>query len=325
MLLALLVSACVGNRATGPVATPAAPPRAVPSAAVAPPRAAWVARKVLPTATDVAAGQTMVRPGETLGAIAARTGVPAGALAAANPALSPSALVAGQVFRLPAGRVHVVRAGETGIAIARAYGADWRRVVAANRLAPPYALEIGDRLLLPSRIQIAAMSMEDRAAAFKINIDDLITGAEPAVPVPRRPAAAPPASGGAPRFDWPLQGTMLSGFGPKAGGRFNDGVNLKASAGDPVHAAADGVVAYAGDAVTGFGNLILVKHGDGWVSAYGHNAVLLVARGEQVRRGAVIARAGATGMVDTPQLHFELRRGRIAVDPLKLLPRQPAP
>ena len=261
---------------------------------------------------------------------------------------------------VPGGRIHTVKYGETGIAIARAYGVSWSRVVTANHLKPPYTIEIGDRLLLPSAKAVAAMSVGERAKAFRIDIDDLITGAEPAggAPLPVRPkpvrtaAAAPPrppvVAGarlpavvaskppvpaqtaalaplpalptGTPVFAWPIEGRILSGFGPKPGGRYNDGVNLKASAGTAVRAAADGVVAYAGDAVAGFGNLILIKHADGWVSAYGHNEALLVARGVKVAKGDIIARSGATGAVDEPQLHFELRRGRAAEDPVKLLP-----
>ncbi len=252
---------------------------------------------------------------------------------------------------VPDGRIHTVKPGETGIAIARAYGVAWSRVVTANHLKPPYTIEIGDKLLLPTARQVAAMSVEDRAKAFRIDIDDLITGAEPAGggavlakpkprPAPRppgavaaapKPAAPKSVTTGAlaplpalptatPVFAWPIEGRILSGFGPKPGGRYNDGVNLKASPGTAVRAAADGVVAYAGDAVAGFGNLILIKHADGWVSAYGHNEALLVARGAKVARGDIIARSGATGAVDEPQLHFELRRGRAASDPVKLLP-----
>jgi murein DD-endopeptidase MepM/ murein hydrolase activator NlpD len=256
---------------------------------------------------------------------------------------------------VPGGRIHTVKYGETGIAIARAYGVTWSRVVTANHLKPPYTIEIGDKLLLPTAKQVAAMSVEDRAKAFKIDIDDLITGAEPAgggptvakvkphpapsrppvaiaasKPTAPRPAPKPTATAslaplpalptGTPVFAWPIEGRILSGFGPKPGGRYNDGVNLKASAGTAVRAAADGVVAYAGDAVAGFGNLILIKHADGWVSAYGHNEALLVARGAKVAKGDIIARSGSTGAVDEPQLHFELRRGRAATDPVKLLP-----
>jgi len=228
----------------------------------------------------------------------------------------------------PQGRVHVVKPGETGIAIARAYGVEWQRIVALNRLRAPYVIEVGDRLVLPSKKIVAAMTIEQRAAAFRIDIEDLITGAEPAAPVTVKSAkATPPAqkplpalAGPAPRFDWPMPGRVVSGFGAKPGGRFNDGVNLDAKPGEPVRAAADGVVAYAGDAVVGFGNLVLVKHADGWVSAYAHNSALLVTRGRKVARGETIAKAGATGAVTSPQLHFELRRGRTAVDPLKMLP-----
>jgi murein DD-endopeptidase MepM/ murein hydrolase activator NlpD len=231
---------------------------------------------------------------------------------------------------VPGGRLHTVKPGETGIAIARAYGVEWNKVAAANRLKPPYVLEVGDKLLLPSATAVASMSVEERARAFTLDIDDIITGGEPAAPVPRAPATASGAktskpaplvvpTGSAPSFGWPVDGRIISGFGPKPGGRFNDGVNLKASAGAPVRAAGDGVVAYAGDAIPGFGNLLLVKHAGGWVTAYGHNEALLVARGKKVARGEVIARAGATGSVAEPQVHFELRRGRTPVDPVKVI------
>ncbi|WP_439545846.1 peptidoglycan DD-metalloendopeptidase family protein [Sandarakinorhabdus sp.] len=236
----------------------------------------------------------------------------------------------------PQGRFHIVKQGETGIAIARAYGVPWREVVALNRLSEPYVIRVGQRLRLPGpgtapappAAPPTAASLEERARAFALNIDDVVTGGQPAAPRPARPAPAtveepptplPAVTGSAPAFRWPLPGRIISGFGPKAGGRFNDGVNLKASAGEPVRAAGDGVVAYAGDAIPGFGNLLLVKHAGGWVSAYGHNEALLVARGARVKAGEVIARAGQTGAVAEPQLHFELRRGRAPVDPAKVI------
>ncbi|RMF13288.1 MAG: M23 family metallopeptidase, partial [Alphaproteobacteria bacterium] len=106
-----------------------------------------------------------------------------------------------------------------------------------------------------------------------------------------------------------------------AQGLRNDGVNIAAPAGAPVRAAQAGVVAYAGDGLEAFGRLILIRHAGGWVSAYAHNAALLVHRGQRVRRGQIIARVGASGFVDRPQLHFELRRGKTPVDPLRHLPR----
>ena len=238
----------------------------------------------------------------------------------------------------PQGRVHTVKPGETGIAIAIAYGVKWDRIVALNKLKPPYVLEVGDKLLLPTAKQVAAQTPEERARAFSLDIDDIITGGEPAiagqlvaapaaVPKPARPTPgstrpAPPVStpiGDAPAFRWPVEGRVLSPFGAKPGGRFNDGVNLKASAGAPVRAAGDGIVAYAGDAIPAFGNLILIKHPGGWVTAYGHAEALLVARGAKVSGGDVIARAGQTGDVGEPQVHFEVRRGRTPVDPARVI------
>lgn len=126
---------------------------------------------------------------------------------------------------------------------------------------------------------------------------------------------AEPQPRSAGRFLWPVRGRVISDFGPKPGGLHNDGINIAVPRGEPVQAAENGVVAYAGNELKGFGNLLLIRHADGWISAYAHNDTLLVKRGDAVRRGQVIARAGATGNVNTPQVHFELRRGTRAVDP----------
>ena len=293
--MGLLLAGCQSYgglpRRTPPArARPAAvPPPAATRPAPAPARPAWVARRVVPDAVTT-----------------------------------------------PQGRIHTVKPGETGIAIARAYGVPWPDVVALNGLAPPYVLEVGQKLRLPSAqaatARVAGMTLEQRARAFDLDIDSIVTGGEPAAPRPTSPvrraapnsaasAAVPlPAlTGPAPAFRWPVEGRIVSGFGPKPGGRFNDGVNLKVNAGQPVRAAGDGVVAYAGDAIPGFGNLLLIKHADGWVSAYGHNEALLVQRGTRVKAGEVIARAGQSGAVSEPQLHFELRKGRQPVDPARVI------
>ncbi|MCH7931873.1 MAG: M23 family metallopeptidase, partial [Proteobacteria bacterium] len=111
----------------------------------------------------------------------------------------------------------------------------------------------------------------------------------------------------------------VSRFGPKAGGLHNDGINIVAPRGSDVRAAENGVVAYTGNELRGYGNLVLIRHTDGWMSAYAHNETLLVSRGETVRRGQVIARVGSTGNVATAQSHFELRHGARSVNPLKHL------
>jgi len=136
---------------------------------------------------------------------------------------------------------------------------------------------------------------------------------EPMVPLPE-----PPHTGRG--FAWPVRGSLLAGYGPGANGTQNDGINIAARAGTPVLAANDGVVAYAGNELRGFGNLILLKHADGWTTAYAHCETITVKRGDRVKRGQTIARVGATGAVSEPQLHFELRRGTRALDPQSYLP-----
>jgi murein DD-endopeptidase MepM/ murein hydrolase activator NlpD len=135
------------------------------------------------------------------------------------------------------------------------------------------------------------------------------------------PAQLEPAPGprGGERFLWPVKGKVISSFGPKKGGLNNDGINIAAPEGASVVAADNGVVAYAGNELRGFGNLLLIRHADGWVTAYAHNEKLLVKRGEKVKRGQTVAQIGRTGNVSAPQLHFEIRRGTDPVDPLKYL------
>ena len=123
----------------------------------------------------------------------------------------------------------------------------------------------------------------------------------------------------APSFRWPVKGRILSRYGAKPGGTRNEGINIAVPEGASIRAAEDGVVAYAGNELKGYGNLVLIRHQGGWVTAYAHNRDLFVRRGDTVRRGDVIAKAGQTGSVESPQLHFELRRGATAVDPLKYL------
>lgn len=132
--------------------------------------------------------------------------------------------------------------------------------------------------------------------------------------VPRGRIDAPPPRSGQ-GFLVPVEGRIVAEFGSQSGGLHNDGINIAAPRGAPVRAADDGVVAYVGDALPGFGNLILIKHSDGWITAYAHNDRLLVERGQIVRRGQTVASVGSTGHVSEPQLHFELRRGERAVDP----------
>jgi len=124
----------------------------------------------------------------------------------------------------------------------------------------------------------------------------------------------PPARSGA-NFRRPAHGLIVSRFGAQSDGRRNDGINISVPRGTPVKAAENGVVVYAGDELTGLGKLVLVRHADGWVSAYGHNDRIAVKRCDTVKRGQEIARAGITGNVTKPQIHFELRKNARPVDP----------
>ncbi len=131
-----------------------------------------------------------------------------------------------------------------------------------------------------------------------------------------KPAALPPRAGG---FVWPVKGRLLSAYGSKGNGLYNDGINIAAQDGTPVRAVESGVVAYAGNELKGYGNLLLIRHEGGWVSAYAHNSRIMVSKGQVVRRGQTVAKVGRTGAVEEPQLHFELRRGPHAVNPLQHL------
>jgi murein DD-endopeptidase MepM/ murein hydrolase activator NlpD len=132
---------------------------------------------------------------------------------------------------------------------------------------------------------------------------------------------SPPHGGSA--FLWPVRGRVLASYGTRADGTHNDGINIGAPRGAAVQAVDAGIVAYTGNELRGYGNLILIKHANGWISAYAHCDQILVKRGEKVTRGQVIARVGSTGNVSEPQLHFELRRGRQAVDPREFLAPSP--
>jgi murein DD-endopeptidase MepM/ murein hydrolase activator NlpD len=153
-----------------------------------------------------------------------------------------------------------------------------------------------------------------------------VSAAPPPREVPETPEAnsgATPPAVGTGAFLWPVRGHILATYGSKSDGTHNDGINIAAPRGTAVQAVDAGVVAYTGNELRGYGNLVLVKHANGWISAYAHCDAILVKRGEKVGRGQVIARVGSTGNVSEPQLHFELRRGQHAVDPREFMPPLP--
>lgn len=243
-----------------------------------------------------------VRKGDTVYGLSRRYGLSPRDIVVANRLRPPYRLTVGQRLTIPRARVYTVRKGDTGYAISRRFGIDLTELTRLNKLRRPYRLNVGQKLKLPP-------GATGQAAPEKIVASKS-----------RPPEKAPPPRAGS-GFSWPVRGTIVSRFGPKKGGLHNDGINIRVTRQQPIRSAENGVVAYAGNQLRGFGNLILVRHAGGWVTAYAHNDTILVAKNERVARGQIIARAGSTGNVTTPQLHFELRKGTRAVDPLRYLPR----
>jgi murein DD-endopeptidase MepM/ murein hydrolase activator NlpD len=239
--------------------------------------------------------------------------------------------------------IHTVAPGETLIKISRMYDRPLAAVARINNIPPHTKINIGDRIIIPGsrsaaapkkdapkvaqakplspppKVQAAAKS-NPKATVARADTTESVGVAQSssnAEPAPANPVRA--AKDGAPSFRWPAKGRVIAGFGPRTNGQQNDGINLAVPEGTPVKAAEDGVVAYAGNELKGYGNLVLVRHANGYVTAYAHAREVLVKRGDQIKRGQIIARSGQTGNVDAPQLHFEIRKGPTPLDPMPLL------
>ncbi|RBP16814.1 murein DD-endopeptidase MepM/ murein hydrolase activator NlpD [Roseiarcus fermentans] len=330
-------------------AAPLAPAASVASAPLPAP-AASTAQAVGGSAKGwSAAGGTpvTVANGENLDALSRRYGVPSSALLAANGLSSPAEVRSGMRIVVP-----VYNAGGRAVASAPAARDDAKAVADAAPKAKKRTEEVADAGDKPAKVKKAedkAKKAEDRTAAKtaaakgpdlpekpepaqvakadpakpdaqktagkKQGVDDTPTGAVDSKAGAKEPAAEADASGANPEFRWPARGRIIQGF--KTGG--NDGIDISVPTGTSVRAAESGVVVYSGDGLKGYGNLVLIKHPNGYVTAYANNGELDVKRGEQVKRGQVIAKSGDTGNVNAPQLHFELRKGSTPVDPTSYL------
>ena len=261
-----------------------------------------------------------VKKGDTLYSISRRYNVPIKDMINANRLAAPYTLYVGQRLRLPAKQYHTVQRGESLYSIARQYNVDVTSLSRVNHLSTPYALSVGQRLLLPA--SVGGVAPAATASSASRATQTATAASSNSSQIYQRPAETytPPASTRKTKFIWPVNGTVVSGFGNLGSGRKNDGINIKAALGTAVKAADSGTVAYSGNELKGFGNLILVKHSDGWITAYAHCDKLLVRKGQKVTRGEKIATVGSTGSVTTPQLHFEVRAGKKAVNPRTYLP-----
>jgi murein DD-endopeptidase MepM/ murein hydrolase activator NlpD len=319
------------------------------------PAAALVEANSLPPGAAIRPGQRLVIPRYT-GAAPPVAPSPMASNTAPRPSPAPaSAMTPAQPAAVTGSSgLHVVAAGDTLYKISRTYGRSVTDLAKANNIEPTATLKIGDRIVIPggsashslaksspkSPQPLAAPSAK-AAAAGRAKAAAAAKTATPkaqpakATPAPKQPeqpehaavvtpsdetpAPTPVKADATPTFRWPVKGRIIAHFGPKPNGQQNDGINLAVPEGTPVKAAEDGVVAYAGNELKGYGNLVLIRHSNGYVTAYAHAKELLVKRGDPVKRGQVIANSGQTGNVDTPQLHFEVRKGPAPLDPMPLL------
>lgn len=256
-------------------------------------------------------GEYVVQRGDTLMVVARRLKVDFQALARTNGKSDPYTIYVGEKLRVPGSYTSETRMAQPAglgplvIASPNAPGGakppSKASTATMSKLPPQEPFPQSPQPQSQSQAQAAqsAPEPETRHAAFQ--------------PQAALPPAPPPLAGKG--FIWPLKGEVINEFGPIAKGQHSDGVNIAAPRGTPVKAAENGVIAYVGNELKGFGNLLLVKHADGWMTAYAHNDQLLVRKGDAVRKGQQIATVGATGNVTTPQLHFEIRKGTEAVNP----------
>jgi murein DD-endopeptidase MepM/ murein hydrolase activator NlpD len=298
----------------------------------------------------------IVGTSDTLDVISKRYNVPAAAILGANNYSGPRVLQPGQQLVIPrqsahvaaataplaapvpaaAANVHYVNRGDTLANLARRNHISSAQLAAANNLAPNAQLKIGSKLTVPASASpappVAAVEAAKPVAMVQppATKPAAVASAEPVqkaqlasdkvdTPETLSPVKAADATNGLPTFRWPVRGRVIAGYGAKTNGKQNDGINVAVPEGTPVKAAEDGVVAYSGNELKGYGNLVLVRHSNGYVTAYAHASELMVKRGDTIKRGQVIAKSGQTGEVASPQLHFEIRKGSSAVDPLQFL------
>jgi murein DD-endopeptidase MepM/ murein hydrolase activator NlpD len=274
---------------------------------------------------SVAVGQTLRIPGRAVAQAPEPTFKPrAQEFGKAEPAMAPAP------SRISAGGTHKVAPGETLFALGRKYGVKPYAIADLNKLPHNVSLAVGQEVRIPrggAQVAVKGLAEEQAETAAAETPPAKVADASDA-PAGEgtlslkgqdriaEQAAPDPAS---PGFRWPVKGKVISGFGPKTSGGRNEGINIAVPEGTSVRAAESGVVAYAGSELKGYGNLVLIRHDGGWVTAYAHAKELFVKRGDTVKRGDVIAKAGDTGSVSSPQLHFEIRKGATAMDPVRYL------
>lgn len=270
-------------------------------------------------------GVHTVMPGDTLYKVSKSYRLPMRDIITVNKLEAPYVLNVGYRMKLPPPNEYRVREGDSVSSIARMHEVSANRLVQSNNLSSPYVVQPGQVLRLPTSYRMAAPKPDHPPARPDMSPDT--PSQKPAYsrsasvkPSPRKvPRSNTPKMAGNGQFMRPVEGQIISGYGPKKNGLYNDGINIAAVKGSPVRAAQNGVVVYTGDDLEGYGNLVLVRHQNRMMTAYAHMDKVLIKRGDKVARGQSIGTVGKSGQVDRPQLHFEVRRGTKPLDPTKYL------
>lgn len=241
--------------------------------------------------------QITVQSGDTLYAISQKYHIPNRDLIEFNNLKAPYILKIGQKLKLPSFKYHQVRSGENLYYIARLYDMKISELIHLNNLQKPYNIKVNDKI----RVSEAAVIKKRKKKITKIA---------------KRKKKQNIISKNNNRFIWPISsGVIISKFGQKDGGLYNDGINIKPTNNNNILAIQDGKVAYVGNELRGYGNLIIIKHSNKWISAYAHLDQAFVSRGQKVTKGQKIAKVGTTGNVSEKQLYFSLRKNKESVNP----------
>jgi murein DD-endopeptidase MepM/ murein hydrolase activator NlpD len=254
-------------------------------------------------------GETEIASGETLYSISKKYQVTLRDLIKQNDLSPPYNLKVGTKIIIPKPHYYEVKVGDTLYGISRAHNMKIDNLIEINELKEPYSVKAGDRIRI-SKIEEVAKSNSTEKAQQNYRLSN-----SQKVEEPKSEGFIEKTLDKFSHFSWPLKGQIISKFGPKSGGLYNDGINIKAKEGVEVKASEEGVVAYVGNELKGYGNLVIVKHSGGWITAYAHLGNSSAQRGQQVKKGQKIGTVGATGNVTSPQLYFGLRKGRDAVNP----------
>ncbi len=293
------------------------PPQTVEQSSISPPVDTLnsQAEQVQIVRTKDRPASVIIKSGDTLFSLSEKYQVALEPLIKLNKLKKPYALNKGQVLKLPAPLHYRVQKGDTLYAISRKYNIHFQSLANINGIEEPFVISPNTILVLPA----LARDSDGKWKAAPSKAAEPVANNGGAVAPKTVSKPLKPASNST--FIWPLKGKIISRFGGKAGGMRNDGINIAADPMAEVVAARAGTVIYSGSELKNFGRLILIRHNNGWVTAYAHNSANKVLEGAEVTQGQVIALAGSSGSVDVSQLHFETRKGVKPVDPLKHLPK----